>query len=132
MSARKKAPIYRGKRLDKPTRLKLLRATRELLATPGVWVRGKYEYRRRDGGVQYCLVGALNKTAADLGFGGSVTDRELPKALSLYDLAREKGFSDVENMNDAIASNRKRKALGKGVDGVLAFLDEKIAMEEAS
>lgn len=127
-----KVPVYRGKKLDKRTRLKILKKTRGLLATPGVWCRKSYRIKNpKTGQMQYCLIGGLNHVAnevLDLG-EENLTSKELGNILSLRALAREAGFNYVEDFNDAFTA-KKRLIYGKDVDGVLALLDRKIAMEE--
>ena len=84
-----RSPGYPGNPED--ARVRLLTLGRELIAVEGNWVRHCYETI----GGRRCAVGALRAAAR---FTGSVRLREAQ--IMLLAVARERGFADVETMND--------------------------------
>ena len=91
----------------------LLRAARSLIETEETWTRGAY--CTRDG--RHCAVGAL-RAAAVQGQYGRKTRQEAHGLL--LGLARQRGFSSVEGMNDSSTYGQ-----------VLAIFDSAIGIAES-
>ena len=88
--------------------VQLLATARSLIADELNWVQ--HDYETRDG--RFCAVGALRYAARFLGPPGTMN----PASRLLLSVARERGFSKIEKMND-------RSSHGQ----VLAAFDEAIA-----